>query len=91
MVVLAGTALFYLLAYAVEVPWMERMGSNGTGTAIATAWLTAPALLLLIAVMLIRFRETRLPALLGWTASLPLFAGLFAATYSLAYCSIPGC
>jgi hypothetical protein len=86
MTILAGTAMFFWLAYATEVPWMERMGANGTGTAIATAWMVAPVLLGLIAVMLYRFRDARLPVLLGWAASLPLFAGLYAVAYSYSYC-----
>jgi hypothetical protein len=89
--ILVGTAMFFWVASATEVPWMERMGANGTGTTIATAWMVAPVLLGLVVVMLLRFRDARLPVMLGWVASLPLFAGLYAVAYSSSYCSIPGC
>jgi len=91
MALLAGTAMFFWVASATEVPWMERMGANGTGTTIATAWMVVPVLLALAVVMLLRFREARLPVMLGWLASLPLFAGLYALAYSYSYCSVPGC
>lgn len=91
LALLIAMALFFWAADVTEVPWMERMGANGTGTVIATAWLTAGALLLLVAAVLVYFRDARLPALLGWAASLPLFVALYAVTYSYSYCAIPGC
>ena len=91
LMLLIATALFFGTADAVEVPWMQRMGSNGTGTVIATAWMTAPLLLLLLVVALVRFRGARPAVLLGWVVSLPLFAALYVAAYDFSYCPVPGC
>lgn len=91
MVILAVAAWFFWTAYATEVPWMERLSPHGVGTVTATSWLAAPCLLLLLAIMLVRFRGARPAALLGWAASLPLFAALFLVAYNYSYCSFPAC
>lgn len=89
--ILVATACFFWTALAVEVPWMQRVGGHGTGTVTATFWLTAPFLVILLGAAFLRFRDARWAVLLGWSASLPLFAALYAAGYSYSHCAVPGC
>jgi hypothetical protein len=91
MAILAAAAGLFWTADVTEVAWMEGMGGNGTGTVIATSWMAAPFLLVLLAVALVRFRNARSAVLLGWVASLPMAVALYVAAYSYSYCSIPGC
>ncbi|MEV6348119.1 hypothetical protein [Actinoplanes sp. NPDC051851] len=91
MVILVITVGFFWTAYVTEVPWMERMADDGTGTLIATALMAVPVLVVLGAVMHVRFPGQRPAAALGLLASLPVFGALYYVAYNYTVCSIPGC
>jgi hypothetical protein len=87
MLVLLSIAAFFYVAFVVEVRWMENLADNGTGTLIAVSALGAGFMLLFLAVMLVRFRDAKLAAALGWALTLLPAVGLFVAGYDLSYCT----
>ena len=89
MLLLLAISAFFFVAFVVEVPWMERLGSKGTGTLIAVSGMGASAMLLFLAAMLVRFRDAKLAAAAGWALSLLPAAALIMAGYDYSYC--PGC
>ncbi|MBB2946783.1 hypothetical protein FB565_006551 [Actinoplanes lutulentus] len=86
LVIMVIAAWFFYMAAGSETAWMENLTDDGTGTAVATAAIVVPFLLVLLGVRLFLFRSARLAVVLGWAASLPLFLGLYLAARDAVYC-----
>ncbi|MFF0379102.1 hypothetical protein [Actinoplanes missouriensis] len=75
-VILLIASWFFFMAASVETPWIDNMTADGTGPLVVTIAMTVPFLLVLLGVRLFLYRTARTAVLLGWAASIPLFAAL---------------
>ncbi|MEU4695157.1 hypothetical protein [Actinoplanes sp. NPDC023714] len=82
-VILVIAFWFFYMGAASETAWMENITDDGTGPAVATALITVPFLLVLLAVRLYLFRRERAGVVLGWAAALPVSAGLYMVAVSM--------
>ena len=82
-VILAIAFWFFFMGTAAETAWMDNLTDDGTGPAVATALITVPFLLILLAVRLYIFRRERVGVVLGWAAALPVSVGLYLGAVSM--------